>query len=935
MPNNLGLSGAQAQKPVRFAPIYTGRITSGIWTNRSPLRDATTTRIVEKFYGPAGDALIAGSNVEITNRLTLARRPGTSPYTTQSFGNVLRFYEFRIFSTTQEIIELMIDTNVELFGIKSDDPGTVISVFTKSPGAGQTYMQSVGNTLYFSDGVDNKKYLQTLFQWSGTTELGTATTPFFTTYMIDTNGNFLQLYGTQFPITGTTLIAPTSTAAPTVQINSSVNLTSLLNVGDFIMFPAIMNATYLERQTSQILSIDSTGTFMIVTYPQPFLTTMTTTVETVNGLDIGGGNPITGTSSPIAVVGSYFTSNFAVTAVTNTLQVAGPPFGITVDGSAVWISRSYFKGFSFVPEPPLFNWGMDNTHNLTIVPSFTEFGPQLTYDTYTEITAGNLSGTTISGSIYVIDSNGNLQHASSGTTAPDGQTPNWTTILGETTNDNTVVWTLAYKNILNLFNGGWRYAVALVNTVDNTVSNISPLSQPTGNVQGAAGVLLPPGAGLSTFGSSAHSTSIDSQADYVAIFRTTDGQATPFLIPGVGTTYTIPLGEYLAYGYVDTTPDTALNNLISAPQNLENTPPETGAINLTLHLNRIFYSIGNVVYWTSGPDTPVGNGLNGTNPLNFVSLPSFVTRLVPTTAGLMIFTVSDVYILQGSGTASSPLQGAVPLLPGIGLLSYNALDVNGALIGLFTTDNQFLILDPSSGTTFAGFPIGDQFRLNNGTPGQSWNPANVYVAWHSSGEDQAWYVADGTNGWYRLMPTPAPESGFTWCPFASITNGAGCVQSVEVTPGVHRLLIGPKVGLLNSRPIYQRDLAVFTDNGTSYAANATVGSIVLAQPGQVATVDFITTESVATGVPIMLGILVDEALPYYTGPIDYLKQWVNDPPTLKPSSSIYAQRFYLSTLKDQSAVMRHCQIQLIWSPYDTVQNELFTLTIFGSYLQEI
>jgi hypothetical protein len=337
------------------------------------------------------------------------------------------------------------------------------------------------------------------------------------------------------------------------------------------------------------------------------------------------------------------------------------------------------------------------------------------------------------------------------------------------------------------------------------------------------------------------------------------------------------------------------------------------------------------VYWTSGPDAPEGNGLNGSNPLNFDSQPSLVKRLVPTTSGMLVFTVSDVYIIQGLGTQSSPIQGSQPLLPGVGLLSYNALDVNGAIIGLFTTDNQFVILDPSAGTVYAGYPIGDQFSLNNGGLGTSWNAANVYVAWHVQGEDQAWYVSDGTTGWYRLMTTPAPETGYTWSPFASITGGVDAVQSIEVTPGVHRLLLGP----VSTGEILQRDLSVFSDNGTPYSAYAVVGSAVLTQPGQVAQVAHIVTDAVRIGSPLTLGILVDEALPYYKGPIDILKDFVSDPPNLPTSKSFYSQRFYLSDNPSVLATMRHVQVMVIFSPADTVMNELLTLTLFGTYLQEL
>src|SRR5271156_2020758 len=97
MPNQFGLAGAQPQKQTRYAPIFNPRMSSGIWTNRSALRDATTTRDQEKYYGANGDALIAGENVEITNKLTLARRYGNTLFDSATYSNVDRFYDFHLF----------------------------------------------------------------------------------------------------------------------------------------------------------------------------------------------------------------------------------------------------------------------------------------------------------------------------------------------------------------------------------------------------------------------------------------------------------------------------------------------------------------------------------------------------------------------------------------------------------------------------------------------------------------------------------------------------------------------------------------------------------------------------------------------------------------------------------------------------------------------
>ena len=512
--------------------------------------------------------------------------------------------------------------------------------------------------------------------------------------------------------------------------------------------------------------------------------------------------------------------------------------------------------------------------------------------------------------------------------------PAWnTTLLSITPDVQPLNWinegaippiTPASGAILATSTQGWQYWIALVNTLDDTVSNLSPASLGTGPVDG--NILIPPGSGIDL-------TTLDPQVDYVAIFRSLDGFAEPFLIPGQGNSiWTVPLTTYLQDGYVDTTPDTALNEFITGALAGENTPPLPGTINLTYHLGRIFYSIGSTVYYTSGPTATSGNG-DGTNPINFDVLPSLVVRLVPTAIGLLVFTLSDIYIIAGSGTASSPILPAIPYEQGVGLSNYNGLDINGTLIGFFTTDKQFLIFDPSAGLSYAGNPIGDQFRLNNGNPGQSWNTATVYVAWYTFGEDQGWFVGDGKFGWYKLIATPSPETGICWSPFATIAGGAGvgAIASIQTSPGVHNLLLGP----FGSGNILARNVDATTDNGTtgangtSYPAYGVFGSYVLALPGQVAKVAYITTDSVNTGSPLVIGLLVDEALPYYKGSFEILKDWVFDPPCLKPSKSILSQRFYLSELHEE-AVCRHLQLMVQW-PAENAANELMAFSLWGAY----
>lgn len=1207
MPNQLALNGAQPQKQTRFSPIYTGRWSSGLWTNRSPLRDANTNRLTEKFYGPAGDALIAGLNVEITNRLTLARRPGNSVFDSNSYSSVDRFEEFRMFGPNIEQINVMIDQANALYSLFN---GVKSLVWTKSSGASQSYMQSVGNSLYFGNGIDNKKWLQSLHTWGAAARWGTPTTPFMETFIIDPNGNIQQLTDCVIHVT------QVQVAANVLTVTSSDTLTSVLSKTLQVVFPGGMAASFLDGQTVTITSVSANSFTAAFTHANYGPTAETGIIATVlsGGTPISGGsqptwstqvpsssNNFTGgitidgtvqwtnrgtpvenwgiqgpTTAPTVTVGSsrsawakntfYSLAGITIDPNGNVQQVTTPGLSgssaptwatvvgnTTTDGTVVWTmlqtaasltwaAGTHYAAGAFIvgnasgqnclfqlqpkvvpylngtisvvgwnstssgsfnkvyPAPagdftftsPSLDWAGNTGQNTQMkvkdgaghttgttdtghyenweaaitgtlhVPVAGQYSIQLNHDdgafmafggaaqkisggffdplnhTQTAVlgltqmfgqnnsgsqqvtavwnfpTAGDYpfeinwtnwehaslmnvlinnkqianltsqqdisgptqpiwpawstsyapnyptvseysTGTTDGANLYtwqnlgpvadytwqakinftladttIIDSNGNTE--SPYRTGITGTTePTFATGLNQLTNDNpNLIWlnigqaSAPSPGTVSTFNGGWVYAIALVNTLDDTVSNCGQVSPATGNFIGASGVSLAAGSGLPD------PSQIDPQADYVAIFRSTDGQPTPFLIPGNGNSiYTIPLSQYLQNGYTDTATDEQLNNELEGPIGEECTAPPAGAINLTYHLNRIFFSVGNTVYWTSGPDVPIGNGVNGVGPLNFDEFPSLVKRIVPLSIGAIVFTVSDVFLISGQGTTSSPIQKGTPYLKGIGLLNYNALDVNGSLIGLYTTDKQFIVMDPDSGIGVAGHPIGDQLRQNNGAAGTSWNPATAYVTWHVDGEDQAWYLSDGVNGWYRLMTTPAPETGLTWSPFASIGGGVKAVQSIEVSPGVHKLLCGPT----STGPILQRDLSASTDNGSMYSAYAVIGSAVLAEPGQIATVSFITTESVLVGTPLSIGVLLNEALPYYKGAFETLSSWANDPPSLPQSRSILGQRFYLAEAEDQGAVCRHMQIKVIFGQ-ENAQNELLALTVFGSFLQE-
>lgn len=420
--------------------------------------------------------------------------------------------------------------------------------------------------------------------------------------------------------------------------------------------------------------------------------------------------------------------------------------------------------------------------------------------------------------------------------------------------------------------------------------------------------------------------SADPQVDTIVIYRTVQGGSIPLEVDEI-----VNPGGGVAFSYLDTTPDVDLNAFIEAAVNGANNPPLVGFQPSAYHLGRIWGFLNNTVYYSGGPDTTTGNGNEAFPPTNFFVFPSKVTRLWPSTTGIFVFTVSDVYLIQGEGTTTSTFF-ALPFLTGVGLLNYNAFDINGTTIYLFTSDSQVVSLDTSSGVTEVGFPIGDQFETvtTGGFNASLYDPSTAQVTWHIAGStDKGLYVTDSATGWFRLYPTPAPETGLTWSTFAGIAGGCSAVQSVETSPGRHNLLAGPKT----TGPILKRDDSVYTDNGAAYAAYFVVGSLVLAQPGQLAEIVFLTMDSDAVGTRPVIEIQLDEIAPHSAGLFEALDNFVADPTELAPSVSIYAQRFYLSQTQ-QPALCRHLQIRVNWGS-DAVQNQMLSLTIFGGFAQEL
>jgi hypothetical protein len=283
------------------------------------------------------------------------------------------------------------------------------------------------------------------------------------------------------------------------------------------------------------------------------------------------------------------------------------------------------------------------------------------------------------------------------------------------------------------------------------------------------------------------------------------------------------------------------------------------------------------------------------------------------------------------------------MAPGVGLLSYNACDVYAGEIYFFAADNSFKVITPSLNLSNFGFPLGDQFanQPSFGTSDATWDPKKVYVAVHQNGTDNAVFVADGSTGWYRLNPHQVPGAAQgpepVWSPFGVITGGVKMVQSVETSPGIKQLLAG---GTAPGDNILVRSLTTFTDDGVQYDAFFTMGSIKLAEPGQIALLKFLEFDFSGVSLLPTISYLLNEISGTFTSFVNGTDVTgsvpVFDPPSLYGDTIVptsYSPNRYYFASNASLAKCRHMQVKVDFGNTSN-GDEMYSMTIFGRHVVE-
>jgi hypothetical protein len=628
-------------------------------------------------------------------------------------------------------------------------------------------------------------------------------------------------------------------------------------------------------------------------------------------------------------------------------------FSVVIDTAGTpnfWVCTGSGRSGTSVAFPASPNYGdsfKDNTVTWTCV------GPQMTWVANTKWYLPSVGFAPPGpsqpfGSASIVDSNGNLEYVTtsglSGGAAPAWPALNASIGILNLTTDNAAKWTsqgAAPANALVWTSGhvyAYSFGARLTSDPSNTVAPPGyprplgpPLGSETGGISTASPVFTITGPNTGAVNTISGVGSLDPQVDTIFIWRDADGGGSSNMFYLTEIPAPPPInGTAQPWSFQDFLPDTptsqfpGLDNLIPAPVGGSNNPPPSTFLPMIYNFERIWGANGNEVQFSGGPDVITGNGNESYLTADEFPYLSTVVRIVKSSQGSIVFLADGIEIIAGGPQTTSFY--SVTLATGIGLQSYNALDSYAGEIYFLSADGQFRVMNPSLNVSNAGFPIGDKLA--------AFNPATAYVAVQQSGVDNAIFIADGSTGWYRVNPHQVPGGASgpepIWSPFAFITNGCQMVQSVEVSRGIKKLLVGPTSG---GSSILQRDLTVFTDNLTPYDAQFTMGSITLAHPGQIAILAFMEFDMSGVGYKPTVKFLLNEISGVFT---PFTLSPVQDPPSIYGPAgaalSYSPQRYYFSGT-GSLARCRHLQVLV---DFGTTSNgdELFTMTIYGRIMVE-
>lgn len=432
---------------------------------------------------------------------------------------------------------------------------------------------------------------------------------------------------------------------------------------------------------------------------------------------------------------------------------------------------------------------------------------------------------------------------------------------------------------------GYRWVYVYKNSSTGHVSTASPTSASTGPV-------------VSKNFTIGGSYSTDTQVDKVSIYRTKDGGALYNFVADIAN---VTAGG--SFSFTDSFADSTLNDFILAPTSHLNDPPPAGASLVTFHMGRMWVAVGNKLFFGGGPQITNGVPEEAFPPANVFKLPGKITAMASTTNGLAVWTTDDWFFVLGTDIGNFYV---LKYQSNFGVANQNCIVQDGDLVFIFTQRKQLFSFSDSLNEV--GYPIRDQLA--------TFDPSVSYLALHRSGIDEGLFVGNGSTTVFRFS-----LAANVWCPKATVVGGVKALASIEVASSDFRLMAGRAA---QNQFILSRDTgSTFADDGTTYSGFATVGTIILAPPGQNASIRSLMLEVIPVGTYPTVAIMANEV----SGSFVTLPNPVNEPPMLPPSATITVKRHYLNAAATPvPAQMRFLQMKISFAQ-EAAANELLGLAI--------
>ena len=154
--------------------------------------------------------------------------------------------------------------------------------------------------------------------------------------------------------------------------------------------------------------------------------------------------------------------------------------------------------------------------------------------------------------------------------------------------------------------------------------------------------------------------------------------------------------------------------------------------------------------------------------------------------------------------------------------------------------------------------------------------------------------------------------------------------SIETSRGIHQLLVSNPGNIPSgNQVILYRDETgtVYTDNLLPYTCYFTMGSINVANPGQIAGLTFLNLRATRVGTAPAPSFLLNEVSGAFTAfPDSQAYPWQIFGATKQPTS-LYANAYYFRDA-GVPALAEHLQIKVSF-PAENFANEVLSLTLYG------